>query len=175
MLWIISIAAGIGGALTVLLALSLRRLVSPGRIELVDPEWLNRFSVAKYRPMSRLFSDEDYRYLSKQTGYRPEIGHRLRRERIAVFQGYLRCISADFRRLEAAVSFWMANAPGDMPDAAKALLKTRLQFFMALTGAHWRVQFYRFGLGTMDGHQLVDSLDDMRVCLRQMALARSVA
>ncbi len=168
----LSIGAGTVGALIVVMALVLRRLISPGHCELVSAEWLSRFSVAKYRPMERLFSDEDYLYLSKQEGYRPEMAKRLRRERIAIFRGYLKCMSADFRRLEAAISFWMAHSSEDMPDLAKALLKRRVRFFLALASARWRVLLYGFGLSVSDVRRLADSLDDMRVHLRQMALAR---
>jgi len=156
-------------------ALLFHKLVSPSRCELVSAEWLSRFSVAKYRPMERLFSDEDYRYLARQKGYRPELARRLRRERIKIFRGYLKWISSDFRRLEAAISFWMSHAQQDRPDLAKALLKRRLSFFFALAAARWRLLLYGFGLSTADVRRLVDSLDQMRVHLRRMALVRQAS
>ena len=175
MLAILLIAAMVGGGIAVVLVILFQRLVSPSRCELVSTEWLSRFSVAKYRPMERLFSDEDYRYLARQKGYRPDIAKRLRRERISIFRGYLKCISGDFRRLEAAASFWMAHAPQDRPDLAKALLKRRLVFIGALMGAKWRLWLYGFGLSTADVHRLVDSLDGMRVHLGRMAPAQQAS
>ncbi len=70
--------------------LLIRRLASPAKAELVSTEWLSRFSVAKYRPMERLFSDADYRFLERQRGFNPGIARRLRRERMRVFRGYFR-------------------------------------------------------------------------------------
>ena len=172
---IMIIAAVTGGGIAVVLALLFHRLVSPSRCELVSTEWLSRFSVARYRPMERLFAEEDYRFLARQKGYCEDVARRLRRERIKIFRGYLKCISGDFRRLEAAASFWMANAPQDRPDLAKALMKRRLSFFAALMGAKWRLLLYGFGLSTADVHRLVDSLDDMRVQLRRMAMARQAS
>ncbi len=175
MLFPVLIAALVAGSTAFALALLLHRLVSPSRCELVSPEWLSRFSVARYRPMERLFSEEDYRYLARQKGYNPRIASRLRRERIKVFRGYLRCISGDFRRLEAAISFWMARAPQDRPDLAKALLKKRLLFSYAMVMAEWRLLLYGFGLGPADVHRLVGSLDDMRLHLDRMALDRQAS
>ncbi|MFB3777078.1 MAG: hypothetical protein ACE141_05680 [Bryobacteraceae bacterium] len=168
----LSIAAITGGVVALVLALLFQRLVSPSRCELVSSDWLSRFSVARYRPMERLFSEEDYRYLARQKGYRSDIARRLRRERIKVFRGYLSWISADFRRLEAAASFWMAHAPQDRPDMARALLKRRLSFTAAMLGARWRLLLYGFGLSNADVHRLIGSLDEMRVELRRMVLVR---
>ncbi|HSW49345.1 MAG TPA: hypothetical protein VLH09_04180 [Bryobacteraceae bacterium] len=166
------IAAIAGGGVALVLAFLLRTLVSPSRCELVNADWLSRFSVARYRPMERLFSEEDYHYLARQKGYRPEVAKRLRRERIKVFRGYLSWLTSDFRRLEAAASFCMAHAPQDRPDLAKALLKRRLAFSAALIGARWRLLLYGFGLSNADVHRLIGSLDDMRVELRRVALVR---
>jgi len=125
--------------------------------------------------MERLFAQEDYCFLARQKGYDPRIATRLRRERIKVFRGYLRCISGDFRRLEAAISFWMAHAPEDRPDLAKALLKRRFLFSCAVLMAKWRLLLYGFGLGPADVQRLVGSLDDMRLHLRRMALERQAS
>ncbi len=165
-------ASLIAGATILAFAVLFLKLVSPRRCQIVSPEWLSRFSVAKYRPMERLFSEDDYRYLAAQRGYRPEIGRQLRRERIRVFRGYLKCLRADFTRLEAAVNLWMANSPTDRPDLAKTLLKQRLLFTYAMLGAEVRLVLHSAGMGTVDVHGLVGSLDGMRVELRRLALVR---
>ena len=168
----IFIAAMTAGSLGCALALLFQRLLSASRCELVSTEWLSRFSIARYRPLERLLSQEDYRFLEKQKGYHPRIVRRLRRERVKVFRAYLKCISSDFRRLEAALSFWMAHAPEDRPDLAKALLRKRLLFSFAVLRARFHLLLYGFGLGAADVHRLVGSLDDMRGHLRLIAQAQ---
>jgi len=165
-------AAMVAGGLGCALALLFQRLLSASRCELVSTEWLSRFSVARYRPLERLLSHEDYHFLEKQKGYHPRIVRRLRGERIKVFRAYLKCISSDFRRLEAVLGSWMALAPEDRPDLAKALLRRRLLFAFAVLRVRGHLLLYGFGLDADDVHRLVGSLDDMRVHLRQIVQVR---
>jgi hypothetical protein len=169
------IAALMAATLVCVLALVFQRLLSPSRYELVSTEWLSRFSVARYRPLERLLSEDDYRFLARQKGYHPRIGLRLRRQRVRVFRGYLKCIGSDFRRLEAAVNFWMVHSPVDRPDLAKSLLRKRFLFSWAVMKAKWRLLLYGFGLSTADTQDLIGSLDDMRIYLRRVALAHQAS
>lgn len=159
----------------VVLGLLLRGLALPARAEFVDTEWLSRFSVAKYRPMERLFSEDDYRYLARQRGYQPEIARRLRRERVRVFRGYLRCLKSDYRKLEAAIALYMADSPVDRPDLARSLFRRRIQFTWAVLAAEWRLRFRGLGLSPVDAHRLVTAVDDMRSHLRRQALVRQAS
>ena len=165
-------AASITGGLALVLGWLIHRLVSPSRLELVSAEWLSRFSVAKYRPMARLFSEEDYRYLAVQKGYSPKLAKRLRSERILVFRGYLAYLKSDFRRLEAALNLYMADSRTDRPDLAKEILKRRMRFTFSVLAVEFRLLLYGVGLGGASVVALVDSLDDMRVHLRRMALVK---
>ncbi len=155
--------------------LLIRRLASPAKAELVSTEWLSRFSVAKYRPMERLFSDADYRFLERQRGFNPGIARRLRRERMRVFRGYLRCLKSDYRKLESMIALYMANSPVDRPDLAWGLVQRRVQFGFAMLAAEWRLRLYGLGLQPSDTRRLVVALDDMRSHLRRQALARQAA
>ena len=129
------------GGLALVLGLLIHRLVSPSRFELVSAEWLTRFSIAKYRPMARLFSEEDYRYLAAQKGYHPKLAKRLRRERVLVFRGYLAFLKADYRRLEAALNLYMADSRTDRPDLAKEILKRRARFTASVLAVVTMVMF----------------------------------
>ena len=51
-------------------ALLFGKMVSRERFSDFDAEWLNNFSLAKYKPMERLFAEEDYEFLARQKGYR---------------------------------------------------------------------------------------------------------
>jgi hypothetical protein len=168
------IAALMAASLACALALAFQRLLSPNRCELVSTEWLSRFSVARYRPMQRLLSEEDYRFLERQQGYHPRLARRLRRKRIKVLRGYLDCIRSDFRRLEAAINFCVAHSPKDRPELAKSVLKKRLVFSYALMAVRFRLLLYALGLGTADIQGLIGSLDEMRVHLRRVALAQPI-
>ena len=171
----IAIAVPALAGLAIVLCLLLRNLAMPARGELISTEWLSRFSVARYRPMERLFSEEDYHYLARQRGFHPRIARQLRRERIRIFRGYLRCLKSDYRRLEAAIALYMADSPVDRPDLAKSLFHRRLQFMWAVLNAEWRLRLYGFGLSPMDAQRLVTAVDDMRSHLRRQALVRQAS
>jgi hypothetical protein len=170
--WIFAAAGSVALGAGIVLFIILRQLLSPARQHEVSVDWLNRFSISRYKVMERLFSEEDFHFLKSQKGYCPSISRRLRRQRCAIFRSYLSSLKRDFGRLEAAVMLCMAASRADRPDLAKAILKRRLVFTWALACAEYRVVLYGFGLGTVDVSRLVGSLSGMRVELGQMALAR---
>jgi hypothetical protein len=162
----------VAGGTACVLILLYRNLISSLRVRDVDAARLNRFSVARYRPMARLFAEEDYKFLAAQHGYNPRIARQLRRERRRVFRSYLNCLKRDFGQLEAAIKVCMIMSRVDRPDLAKALLKRRLVFTYALMVTEWRLTLYTLGLGTVDVSRLVGALDGMRIQLGQAALVR---
>ncbi len=162
----------VAGGTAFVLALLYRNLVSSLRVRDVDLGRLSRFSVERYRPMARLFAEEDYAFLADQKGYNPRIARQLRRERRRVFRSYLDCLKRDFGQLEAAVKVCMVTSREDRPDLAKALLKRRLVFTYALMVTEWHLALHSLGLGTVDVSRLVGSLDGMRIQLGQAALVR---
>ena len=170
--WVLT-AAGLVTLVTgVTLAIVFRQLLSPARHHEVSVDWLNRFSISRYKVIERLFSEDDFDFLKSQKGYHPSTSRRLRRERCAIFRCYLSSLKRDFGLLEAAVMLCMAASRADRPDLAKAILKRRLVFTWAVACAEYRLVLYGFGLGTVDVSRLVGSLSGMRVELGQMALAR---
>ena len=115
--------------------------------------------------MERLFAEDDYRFPGAQEGYHPSVASNLRRKRVAVFRSYLKCLKADFGRLDAAVQLYMASLSprparsGEGPAEAEAGVHVCRDL-----RREWRFWLFRFGLGTVDVHGLVGSLDGMRVC-----------
>jgi hypothetical protein len=170
--WIYAAAGSVALGAGIVLVIIFRQLLSPARRHEVSVDWLNRFSISRYKVMGRLFSEADFEFLKSQKGYHPSISRHLRRQRCAIFRSYLICLKRDFGRLEAAVMLCMAASRADRPDLAKALLKRRLVFTWAVACAEYRLVLYGFGLGTMDVTKLVGSLSGMRGELGQMALAR---
>jgi hypothetical protein len=162
----------VAGSTACILALLYRNLISPLRVRDVDIGRLNRFSVARYRPMARLLAEEDYTFLAGQKGFNPRLARQLRRERRRVFRSYLNCLKRDFGQFEAAIKVCMITSRVDRPDLAKALLKRRLVFTYALMVTEWGLALHSLGLGTVDVSRLVGSLDGMRIQLGQAALVR---
>lgn len=166
----VGVAVGLFTAVTFLLLF--RKLVSTERLASIDAEWLNRYSVEKYRPMERLLSEEDYRFLKAHRSCDQRIIRKLRTERWGIFRAYLKCMRRDFSRLEAAARLYMVNSPEDRPDLAKALLKRRMTFTCRLAMVECGLVLHHFGLGTVDVRDLVGSMDSMHRHLGSLAMAR---
>jgi hypothetical protein len=134
-----------------------------------DLDWCRTFSLARYRPMERLFVQEDYEFLSSQPGFKPEIYRRLQAERRRVFRRYLRSLSRDFDLLLGAAKTLILNSVEDRPDLAKMLMRQRLVFSYALATVHVRLALQGLGLGTVDVRPLVGALDALRMELRSLS------
>jgi hypothetical protein len=174
-----SIALSVAAAMVVLLVIAFvvvmtgfaRRKPEPA----ADLDWCRTFSVAKYRPMERLFVQEDYEFLSSQPGFKPEIYRRLQAERRRVFRRYLRSLSGDFDRLLGVAKTLILNSAEDRPDLAKMLMRQRLTFSYALATVHMRLALQGLGLGTVDVRPLVGALDSLRLELRSLSLAEQAS
>jgi len=163
-------------AVGVLFVYLFHRLNSPARHRPPSVEWCNQFSIARYRPMERLFSEGDFGFLAGQPGYSPGMSRRLRTTRRRIFRQYLRCLGRDFSRLHAAARLLSVLAPQDRPDLAIALFRQRLQFRYALATVHSRLALQALGIGTVDVSRLVQALEGMGTHFRQLAtVARPAA
>jgi hypothetical protein len=146
-----------------------RRLHSRADMAQTDLGWSSEFSITKYRPMERLFLEEDYDFLAAQPGFHPKIYGRLQSERRQVFRHYLRCLRKDFGRLSTAAKTLMLMAPLDRPDLARNILKQRVLFSYALWTVEARLLLQTAGLGTVDVRQLVGAMEAMREQLRHLS------
>ena len=159
----IVVGMGIVGVLVLIAsALFIWTVASSTRVRGVDPDWLGSFSVATYRPMERLLSEDDIRFLKSQPGYEPNMEKALRSDRRKIFRAYLRSLGRDFNRLHLALRLVVLHSPEDRPDLATALIKQKLLFFAGLVAIHARLQLYGLGIGTVDVRDLLASLDTMR-------------
>jgi hypothetical protein len=166
------LGAGLAVAAVALLFVHLfRRLISPDRDPQLSLDWCTQFSIDKYRPMERLFSDEDYRFLAAQPGYSPQITKRLKAERRRIFRHYLRCLGRDFKRLHTAARFLLLHSPQDRPDLATALFRQRMVFRYAMLMVHCRLVLQPLGIGTVDVSGLVQALEGVGNQFRQLAAA----
>ncbi len=167
-LWAAAAASLLVFAVITVLAVRLR---VANASESLDPKWLDEFSVLRYRPMERLLSEEDFRFLEAQPGYRPEIGRRLRRDRRRIFRGYQRRLIHEFNRLHLAARQMVLYAPQDRSDLALVLIQQRILFGWAILKVDVHLFLHWLGLGAVDATGLVRALDSMRIQIRSYSVA----
>jgi hypothetical protein len=152
-LFIISLALGV----------LFRRMAARTQPMEYDPSWLEDFTIAKYRPMLRLLSEDDYEFLASQAGYQGKIASQLRAERRKVFKAYLRNLVRDFHRLHHVAKMMAVYSAHDRPEMAITLLKQRVTFSAAVMAVRVRLMLHTVGIGTVEVRNLIDSLDHMRL------------
>src|SRR5208283_4197044 len=96
-------------------------------------------------------------------------------ERRKLFRGYLVCLSHDFSLIGAALRLMMMYSTQDRPDLAGILYKQQALFALGMLAVQWRLVLHTCGLGTVDVRGLVGAMEFMRLELRQMIPAESVA
>lgn len=141
----------------------MRRLIAPHDVSACDPEWLDEFSIDKYRPMLRLLSNEDYDFLAMQAGQTMSTIRKLRRERRRIFRAYLKSLTADFQRLHLAGRMLLVYSTVDRSDLAKKLVEQRITFTLAILMVHIRLVLQTIGIGTVDVRGLLGSVDALRL------------
>ena len=164
---------GFGVVGVILLAsfvLVILRLASSTRVRSVDPEWVQNFSTATYKPMERLLCERDLEFLRSQPGYEPGMEKSLRAARRRVFRMYLRSLAQDFNRLHLALRLAVLYSPQDRADLASVLVKLKLTFFVNLAAVHVRLALHSVGIGTVDVRGLVSTLDMMRLDLHGLTV-----
>ena len=146
------------------------RLLRRTTIEDITPEWMESFSVERYRPMLGLLSEEDFAFLASQPGFDPSIYKKLRRERLAIFDQYFNRLILDFKKLHATARYLVARSEDDQSDAAVALIRLRWAFILAVLQVNLRFQLCKMGLGTVHAQMLVLKLQQMSEQLSAVSL-----
>ena len=139
----------------------LRRLLRKTTIEDVTPEWVESFSVERYRPMLGLLAKEDFAFLSRQPGFDPSIYRKLRRERLCIFEQYLTRLILDFKKLHATARYFVARSPEDRSEVAIKLIRLHWAFSVNVVEVHLRLQLCRLGIGTAEAQIVVARLQQM--------------
>lgn len=159
---LVSMALGAG------LVLAIRKMAYPAVVLPATLDWIDELSTERYRPMLRLLSGEELQFLSRQPGFTPKLAAQFRRQRCEIFRGYLRSLSRDFNRVSIALKLLMVQATSDRPDLAATLVRSRLEFTLALLGAHMHLALYSHGLGRVNAAELLRLFDGMRLELRTL-------
>ena len=156
-----------GSVALLLTALAAMRLQS--RLKRTNEERESEFSLARYEPMARLLSEEDFLFLSAQPGYRPEIGARLRRERRRIFRLYLRELTRDFHTLHARARRMVAHSSAEHSELVGLLMRQQVIFWRGLLAIELRLALSALGLGTVDVRGLVEAIEAMRLDLARFS------
>jgi hypothetical protein len=172
---VLGLAAFVCLAVGAVLAFLFRRLIAGPKSLPVSVNWINDLSVARYRPMERLLSEEDYRFLASQPGFDKRSLRRIRAERRKVFRGYLACLSRDFSLVGAALRLMMMYSAQDRPELAGILYKQQALFALGMLAVQWRLVLHTCGVGTVDVSGLVRAMESMRMELRLMIPAEGAA
>ena len=101
--------------------------------------------ISHYRPMLRLLEDEDIDP-TLEPGTRGEVLARRRQ----LFREYLLDVGKDYGRLLARIRLIMVESAVDRPDLAKALLRHRSSFAIAMCRIEFRLRLHELGIGAED-------------------------
>lgn len=134
------------------------RLTASGDASNISLEWLEEFSTDKYSLMERLLYEGDYAFLSKQPGYCPSIGKRLRAERKRLFRDYVSQLNRDFNRLLALANIMVVYGDRDQSELARSLWRQRIAFYHGIVSMEVRLALVPFGVTVPGVKMLVDSL-----------------
>lgn len=150
-------------------------LLSRDRNPPLPEDWEEIFSPARYKAMDRLLQETDYHYVAARSGGNKLLERQLRQKRIQIFHAYINCLSQDFTRICNAIKKLMVDSHVDRPDLAGLLMKQHFIFSLTALSIEFRLILYGFGLGAPDGHDLVESLDNMCSQLRTLSLVAGPA
>ena len=129
-------------------------------------EWLTpgRSAVEVYRPMTRLFAEEDFAVLTSLHERGRKLRTRLRRQRVRVLRLYLRELRADFRRIHGLARS-LAPASRD-PDFAYRITLQALRFHGLCALTEVRCSLGWLAPVRIDASGLLGSLDRVREAAR---------
>ena len=168
LLCMLALAVGCG------FAALLRQTPSRGRFPKATPEWVNTLSTAKYRPMERLLTDDDFNFVGSQPRVQLENGQEVEGA-TAPHPSNVSALDQDFHRLCDGLRMVMLSSTQDRPDLAVALFKQRVSFTIGLALVRLRIAMHATDWATADIRALVDTLHAVRDQFQQLAPATARA
>jgi hypothetical protein len=112
-------------------------------------------SVERFVPMLRLLDDSDFKCLSLQPGFRPEMAARVRRQRYSLFCTYLNRLRDDFQRVVMTLRYALTEANEDNPALAASLVRGQIAFASSFVVARIRAYLWYRGVGRLDALEVV--------------------
>lgn len=153
----------------VFVARILRKLYRNCSVDELTPEWAENFSVSYYAPMVGLLSDEDFQFLARQPGFDFTLRRKLRRERLAIFRGYLQKLVSDFNRLHLAIRLIIARQPQDHSDIVSQLIWLKIRFSLSLMRVEFSYLLCWLGVRTIHVSSLVCYLEEMSAKMQALS------
>lgn len=112
----------------------------------------------RYHPMLRLLAADDFALSASN----PILARDLKTRRISLFRRYLRCLTRDYGRALEGIRLVMVQSGVDRPDLARALVKNRVLFALAICRIEIRLVLFSFGIGRIDVSGVVEAFDRLR-------------
>ena len=120
-----------------------------------DMPWWESFHPGRYHAMLRLLSTEDLRFLEDRGCPGSQV-RQLRRERVRIFQNYLREMTSDFAQLQS-IGRAMILAGSASPDLQDKLFQSKVRFTQNLWMVRFELATYQLGIGTVNVSGLLES------------------
>lgn len=155
----------VGGTAAILFLTRMRMLASASQSHSRLPD------TDRYRSMLRILDEGDLQFVQENRLLR----RRIRAHRRDLFRGYLRCLTNDYAKLLGGIRRIMADSGIDRPDLAKALLRNRVMFALALCRIEFNLRMHALGIGRVDVSGLVEAIDSLRTAINALTPATGLA
>lgn len=132
-----------------------------------DASFLDNFSLMKYRPMLRLASQMDRKYLS--AAHSDKLASCYRKIQRGLLREYLRDASKDFNRLYSIANAKCVQASADPGDLSMVLFEQQMSFFLLVWGIEARLVLDSILPFAMDLKPLMNSMEGLAKQTRQLA------
>jgi len=119
------------------------------------------FSPARYEPMKRLLSEEDFEFLKRRPGVGPALIRQMRVQRRKAFRSYLYELASDFNRLHEEARLMVAVAPEEYSELIGVLMRAQIRFWSALAGVEVRLALHAIGIGQIEVRSLLAPLETL--------------
>jgi hypothetical protein len=127
-----------------------------------NPQWLDEFSLEKYRPLERLFDSADLEFVAAHPGYTASLGRKLASSRRGAARLYLAELTLDFDRLARMGREMLAASHEDRPDLASTLFQQWVAFHLRVVSLQLRLRLVPLGLAPGRPTGLLEALARIR-------------
>jgi hypothetical protein len=136
-----------------------------------DASFLDNFSMGTYKPMLRLATQMDRKFVHSAHG--ETLAGCYRKIQCSLLREYLRDASKDFKRLHAIATAKTVHAKSDPEELSTALFEQQMTFIMLVWGIEARLLLDRFLPFGVDLQPIIGQLEGLANQTRQLARPQS--
>jgi hypothetical protein len=125
-------------------------------------EWLDEFTIERYRPLDRLFDPDDLQFAEAHPGYTASLGRKLASSRRAAARLFLAELTSDFDRMVRLGREMLLASRQDRPDLLATLVRQWTAFHFRIFVLRVRLVLAPLGLAPRRPVGLLDALTRMR-------------